>query len=228
PPSAPHAAYEVEPSVQVDDVAVAGRLMQPVDILGDERVDASVGLEARERMMRAVRAGPAKARPADEASRPVTAPRAGVAHERLKRHRAGPFPFAVRVAVVRDARIGAAARAGQHEQPCMLGNESLEISRAHAPGRKKPVSDTIFPKFVSDTIFRREHGTIRAILRERFDMSDAILGVGRLGFPWQCVDPFLFCAYHNDFYPAGNERLGPAVSLAGRNLGQDFEGRDGW
>jgi redox-sensitive bicupin YhaK (pirin superfamily) len=59
-------------------------------------------------------------------------------------------------------------------------------------------------------------------------MSDAILGMGRLGFPWQCIDPFLFCAYHNDAYPAGNERLGPAASLAGRNIGQDFEGRDGW
>ena len=27
---------------------------------------------------------------------------------------------------------------------------------------------------------------------------------------------------------AGNERQGPAASLAGRNLGQDFEGKDGW
>ena len=59
-------------------------------------------------------------------------------------------------------------------------------------------------------------------------MSVAILGMGRLGFPWPCLDPFLFCAYHNDAYPAGNERLGPAASLAGRNIGQDFEGKDGW
>jgi redox-sensitive bicupin YhaK (pirin superfamily) len=27
---------------------------------------------------------------------------------------------------------------------------------------------------------------------------------------------------------AGNARFGPAASLAGRNLGQDFEGKDGW
>ena len=34
--------------------------------------------------------------------------------------------------------------------------------------------------------------------------------------------------HHDDRYPAGNERLGPKASLAGRNLGQDFEGKDGW
>src|SRR5690606_5903515 len=58
--------------------------------------------------------------------------------------------------------------------------------------------------------------------------SDPILYTRPLGFPWPCSDPFLFCAYHNDRYPAGNERLGPDAPLAGRNLGQDFEGIDGW
>jgi redox-sensitive bicupin YhaK (pirin superfamily) len=55
-----------------------------------------------------------------------------------------------------------------------------------------------------------------------------VLAVVPLGFPWQTVDPFLFCVHHDDAYPAGNENLGPAVSLAGRQLGMDFEGRDGW
>jgi quercetin 2,3-dioxygenase len=49
-----------------------------------------------------------------------------------------------------------------------------------------------------------------------------------LGIPWETADPFLFCMYHNDAYPAGNEKLGPAASLAGRNIGQDFEGKGGW
>jgi quercetin 2,3-dioxygenase len=57
---------------------------------------------------------------------------------------------------------------------------------------------------------------------------EIVLDVRALGFPWETADPFLFCAYHDDRYPAGNERLGPAVSLAGRELGQDFEGKDGW
>ena len=58
--------------------------------------------------------------------------------------------------------------------------------------------------------------------------DDVVLQVVPLGFPWPTVDPFLFCAHHCDFYPAGNERMGPAASLAGRNLGMDFEIKDGW
>jgi quercetin 2,3-dioxygenase len=49
-----------------------------------------------------------------------------------------------------------------------------------------------------------------------------------LGIPWETSDPFLFCMYHNDAYPAGNDKLGPAASLSGRHIGQDFEGKGGW
>jgi redox-sensitive bicupin YhaK (pirin superfamily) len=60
-------------------------------------------------------------------------------------------------------------------------------------------------------------------------MSDeTIKRVAPLGFQWEAADPFLFCVHHLDQYPAGNEQLGPAASLAGRDLGQDFAGRDGW
>jgi len=60
-------------------------------------------------------------------------------------------------------------------------------------------------------------------------MSDhVIVGVEPLGFPWETADPFLFCVHHDDAYPAGNEQLGPAASLAGRALGRDFAGVDGW
>ncbi len=48
------------------------------------------------------------------------------------------------------------------------------------------------------------------------------------GMNWETSDPFLFCAYHVDNYPAGDGEMRPAVSLAGRHLGRDFEGRDGW
>jgi redox-sensitive bicupin YhaK (pirin superfamily) len=58
--------------------------------------------------------------------------------------------------------------------------------------------------------------------------DDVVIRLKSLGFPWETSDPFLFCAHHEDAYPAGNARLGPAASLAGRDLGQDFEGRDGW
>jgi redox-sensitive bicupin YhaK (pirin superfamily) len=60
--------------------------------------------------------------------------------------------------------------------------------------------------------------------------DDVIVSVRPLppGAPWETLDPFLFCVHHDDAYPAGNERMGPKASLAGRNLGQDFEGREGW
>ena len=58
--------------------------------------------------------------------------------------------------------------------------------------------------------------------------SQAIIRLKPLGFQWGTNDPFLFCVHHEDFYPKGNEQFGPAVSLDGRNIGQDFEGKDGW
>jgi hypothetical protein len=58
--------------------------------------------------------------------------------------------------------------------------------------------------------------------------TDAILQVLPLGLPWPTIDPFLFCVHHDDAYPRGNGRFGPQASLAGRALGSDFEGRDGW
>ena len=57
---------------------------------------------------------------------------------------------------------------------------------------------------------------------------DPILAAFPLGFQWPTEDPCLFCVHHDDAYPRGNDKLGPAASLAGRDLGQDFELRDGW
>jgi len=56
----------------------------------------------------------------------------------------------------------------------------------------------------------------------------AIINIRRMGFNWETIDPFLFCVHHLDHYPPGNEQLGPAASLKGRNLGQDFTIKDGW
>lgn len=55
-----------------------------------------------------------------------------------------------------------------------------------------------------------------------------ITNIRPLGFTWETMDPFLFCVHHLDNYPAGNESLGPAATLEGRNLGQDFTLKDGW
>jgi quercetin 2,3-dioxygenase len=59
-------------------------------------------------------------------------------------------------------------------------------------------------------------------------VTDTVLETTTLGLHWPTVDPFLFCAHHDDHYPAGNGHLGPAASLEGRNLGMDFDGIDGW
>ena len=49
-----------------------------------------------------------------------------------------------------------------------------------------------------------------------------------LSLPWKTQDPFIFCSYHLDIFPGGNEDLGPNTSLADRNIGQDFSAKDGW
>jgi redox-sensitive bicupin YhaK (pirin superfamily) len=56
----------------------------------------------------------------------------------------------------------------------------------------------------------------------------AIIKIKPLGFPWETSDPFLFCVHHLDNFPAGNENMGPATSLEGRNIGNDFIIKDGW
>jgi redox-sensitive bicupin YhaK (pirin superfamily) len=65
--------------------------------------------------------------------------------------------------------------------------------------------------------------------QKAIERPEAIVTVEPLGSPpWKTADPFLFCVHHDDKYPVGNERMGPATSLMGRNLGQDFAGKDGW
>ena len=50
-----------------------------------------------------------------------------------------------------------------------------------------------------------------------------------LDFQWQTQEPFLFCVHHYDFYPKGNPNFGPDKALlAGRDMGQDFAGKDGF
>ena len=60
-------------------------------------------------------------------------------------------------------------------------------------------------------------------------MNKIIKSIKPLGFPWETQDPFLFCVHHEDHYPKGNAEMGPAESLQGRNIGQDFApSKAGW
>lgn len=60
------------------------------------------------------------------------------------------------------------------------------------------------------------------------DNHDPVLASVPLGSQWPTLDPFLFCAHHNDAYPVGDGSLAPAASLGGRAIGSDFSNRDGW
>ena len=59
-------------------------------------------------------------------------------------------------------------------------------------------------------------------------MSNPIQQIVPIDFQWPTIDPFLFCVHHVDHFPRGNADFGPAASLVGRDLGQDFAGIDGW
>ena len=60
-------------------------------------------------------------------------------------------------------------------------------------------------------------------------MTPAILKTEPLGFQWPTLDPFLFCVHHEDYFPAGNENMGPNENyLKGRHIGDDFIIKDGF
>jgi quercetin 2,3-dioxygenase len=59
-------------------------------------------------------------------------------------------------------------------------------------------------------------------------LNNPIIKIKPLGFQWETPDPFLFCVHHDDHFPPANDDMGPAASLQGRNIGNDFTLRDGW
>ncbi len=72
----------------------------------------------------------------------------------------------------------------------------------------------------------------KTLMNQSANMNDVninpIIEVKPMGFTWDCVDPFLFCAHHEDFFPKGNGEMGPASALDGRHLGDDFIIKDGF
>ena len=62
-----------------------------------------------------------------------------------------------------------------------------------------------------------------------FKQQTMIKKIRPLGFQWETLDPFLFCVHHEDYFPKGNDDLGPDPShFEGRHMGQDFIVKDGF
>jgi redox-sensitive bicupin YhaK (pirin superfamily) len=59
--------------------------------------------------------------------------------------------------------------------------------------------------------------------------NETILKIQPIDFHWEMENPYLFCAHHQDAYPAGNKNQGIDKSrLQGRNIGSDFTIKDGF
>ncbi|MGJ3507712.1 pirin family protein [Enemella sp. A6] len=58
-----------------------------------------------------------------------------------------------------------------------------------------------------------------SVIRETFALTS----------PWPTIDPFLFSMHHLDHYPRSRGTTQtPDADLSGRNIGQDFDNKDGW
>ncbi|NLN46963.1 MAG: pirin family protein [Clostridiaceae bacterium] len=59
--------------------------------------------------------------------------------------------------------------------------------------------------------------------------KQSVIRIEQIGFQWEMENPFLFCAHHEDDYPAGNKNQGiDPNQLRGREVGNDFVVKDGY
>ena len=122
-------------AVQLDDAVAgqAGRLVESVDILGDDTIEDAAPVQVRQRLVAGVGSRVAHDRPGPAAALPVE-PSLGLAgHElpvgewreavpdaagpRLVGRQAGPVGGAGAAAISRDAAVGARPGAGEDHQP---------------------------------------------------------------------------------------------------------------
>ncbi len=65
-------------------------------------------------------------------------------------------------------------------------------------------------------------------IKKKIEALSPIITMKPMGFQWDTMDPFLFCVHHEDQFPKGNMQMGPAESLSGRSLGDDFIIKNGY
>lgn len=59
-------------------------------------------------------------------------------------------------------------------------------------------------------------------------MKNTIISSGKISLRLPTRSPFILAAHHRDLYPKGNDEMGPAESMADRNIGQDFDETKPW
>jgi len=126
---AAHAAHLVQAAVQVDHGGAAGALVQAVHVLGEQHLHGAACFQCGQGGVGGVGLGLAEARPAEQAARPVALAGGRFAHEILVVHRRGALPLAVGIAVIGNARVGAAAGAGEDEQAAGAVDEVSQRGR---------------------------------------------------------------------------------------------------
>lgn len=102
-PFADQATHLIQSTMQIDHVFAAGRLVEPVDVLGQQQRELALPFQPGERMMGRIRLCATESPPADQAARPVALPRCRVTDERLIRHRLRALPAAAGIPVIGDA-----------------------------------------------------------------------------------------------------------------------------
>ncbi len=78
--------------------------------------------------------------PPHQATSPVPFARRQLVHECSELHRLRTLPATVSIPIIRNARIRAATRAGEHEQPRVSCNESPQSIAFHAESIEHPAA----------------------------------------------------------------------------------------
>src|SRR4051812_23424140 len=108
--------------MEIDDGAAARALVEPIDVLSDELGECAGGFPCGKRVMRGIRGRGRESGPPGVCARPVSPVDSILGAERLDQHRGPPLPLAVVVAIVGNARRGAAAGPGQGEYAAMAAD----------------------------------------------------------------------------------------------------------
>ena len=112
--------------MQVDDIIVAGTLMQTVDILRDQPAQAAGPFPGSQHLVRSIGPRLHEFGIACLTARPVTLPPTQIVHEVLMLDRPGTLPFTALIAVITNAAGSAATGAGDNQQSSARRKEFLQ------------------------------------------------------------------------------------------------------